>query len=251
MIAFDRFSHLTFDCYGTLIDWESGILAALRPVFANRNLQVEAERILRLYAKYEATEEAGPYKPYQEVLRGVMAGLAAEFGFDPTVQELEALPNSVRRWPPFPDSVAALNTLQQHNYRLVILSNIDDALFAESNRLLQVQFDAVITAEQVRSYKPSAQNFKYALTRLGASQGQVLHVAQSIYHDHVPAKGLGFTTVWVNRKSLVPGVGVALPANATPDLEVPDMKSLVEAMGAVGFGAGKINQGLDISKKGK
>ncbi len=230
MLYFEDFTHLTFDCYGTLIDWESGILAAVKPVLAQRGLAVTDAQILEFYTKFEAAQEAGPYQPYRAILRNVMAGLAAEVGFQPTEAELNALPDSVGQWPAFADTVESLKRLQTR-YKLVIISNIDDAMFAESNQHLQVTFDEIITAQQVGSYKPSYNNFYTALQRLGVAQKQVLHVAQSLYHDHVPAQKLGFTTVWVNRKSILPDIGLSLPVAVTPDLEVPDMQSLVAAMG--------------------
>jgi len=230
MIHFENFTHLTFDCYGTLIDWETGILRAVKAVLVQHNRSVQDAEILQLYAKAEAAEEAGAYQSYRTVLRNVMARIGAELGFQPTEAELDSLPDSVGQWPAFPDTVAALKRLQTR-YKLVIISNIDDALFAESNKLLQVKFDDIITAQQVGSYKPARQNFHFALKRLGVPQSQVLHVAQSLYHDHVPAKALGFTTVWVNRRSALPNTGVSLPVAVTPDLEVPDMQSLVAAMG--------------------
>ena len=230
MIHFENFTHLTFDCYGTLIDWETGILAAVTPVLARRGIAAAAEQLLQLYVKYEAQQEAGPYKPYRDVLQGVMAGIASEVGFVPTVSELQALPDSVGYWPPFADTVAGLTRLQTR-YRLVIISNIDDAMFAETNVLLQVTFDDIITAQQVGSYKPALQNFHFTLARLGVPPQQVLHVAQGLYHDHVPAKALGLTTVWVNRTSRLPGIGLALPVHVSPDLEVPDLRGLVEMMG--------------------
>ena len=230
MIPFENFTHLTFDCYGTLIDWETGILEAVRLVLARRGITAEAEQLLRLYVKYEAAQEAGSYKPYRDVLQGVMAGIADELGFVPMAAELQALPDSVGHWPPFADTMAALMRLQTR-YKLVIISNIDDTMFAETNALLQVVFDDIITAQQVGSYKPALQNFHVALARLGVPPQQVLHVAQSLHHDHAPAKALGLTTVWVNRPSRLPGTGLALPVQVTPDLEVPDLQSLVALMG--------------------
>jgi 2-haloacid dehalogenase len=229
-VRFDNFTHLTFDCYGTLIDWETGILAAVMPLLARRGIAVEAEQLLKLYVKYEAQQEEGPYKPYRDVLQGVMAGIASELGFVPTTSELQALPDSVGAWPPFADTVAALTRLRTR-YKLVIISNIDDAMFAKTNTLLHVTFDDIITAQQVGSYKPALPHFHVALARLGVPQQQVLHVAQSLYHDHVPAKALGLTTVWVHRQSRLPGAGLTPPAQVTPDLEVPDVQSLVEMMG--------------------
>ncbi len=227
MIDFGRFSHLTFDCYGTLIDWETGILNAVTPLLARHRIAAEPAEVLALYARHEAAAEAGPYRPYREVLCATLRALAAELGCEPAADELDVLPNSLGRWPPFPDTIESLRWLKAR-YRLVILSNIDDDLFAGTARQLQVQFDAVITAQQVRSYKPALVHFRTALDRLGASPRQLLHVAQSLYHDHAPAKRLGFTTVRVNRPSRLAGTGVSLPAEARPDFEVPDLWSLVE-----------------------
>jgi len=229
MIDFGRFTHLTFDCYGTLIDWEKGILDAVGSVLRLHGVSTSDETVLRLYTKLEAEQESGPYKTYREVLRGVMSGLAAELAFPASIADLDALPDSVGLWPPFTDTVAALRRLSER-YKLVILSNIDDALFAQTAPLLQVRFSDIITAQQVGSYKPSLQNFRFALDRLGVPASQVLHVAQSLYHDHVPAKRLGFTTVWVNRPSRLAGTGLALPAEVLPDLEVPDLESLADAV---------------------
>ncbi|CAN5487681.1 haloacid dehalogenase type II [soil metagenome] len=229
MIHFEDFTHLTFDCYGTLIDWETGILAAVKPLLAQHGLAVTDAQILTLYTKYEAAEEAGPYQTYRTILRNVMAQIGADLGLALNETELSALPDSVGQWPAFADTVEALKRLQTR-YKLVIISNIDDAMFAESNKRLQVTFDEIITAQQVGSYKPSYNNFNTALKRLGVAQRQVLHVAQSLYHDHVPAQALGFKTVWVNRKSVLTGLGLSLPVTVTPDLEVPDMQSLVAAI---------------------
>jgi 2-haloacid dehalogenase len=159
-----------------------------------------------------------------------MAGIAETLAFDPTDADLDVLPDSVGRWPPFADTVAALKRLKTR-FKLVILSNIDDAMFAETNRLLEVDFDEIVTAQQVGNYKPSHANFESMLARLPVPRENVLHVAQSIFHDHVPARTLGFSTVRVNRKSRCPWTGVAPPAHAEPDLEVPDMKGLVRAAG--------------------
>lgn len=229
MLDFERFTHLTFDCYGTLIDWETGILRAVQPVLQRHGLVVLDTALLQLYAKLEAELEAGPYIPYREVLRGVMAGLAVELGFTPHDGELDALADSVGQWPPFHDSSEALRRLQRR-YQLAILSNIDDDLFAASEKRLGVTFDAVITAQQVGSYKPNPRHFEAALARLAVPKEQILHVAQSLFHDHVPAQAQGFTSVWVNRASLLPGTGLSLPVDVMPDLEVPDMRTLVERM---------------------
>jgi 2-haloacid dehalogenase len=205
-------------------------VAAVRPVLASHDLSVDDKEVIRLYAKFEAEEESGSYRRYRSILRGVMASLGAKLGFAPTESDLEALPSSVGSWPPFADTVEALGRLRKR-YKLVILSNIDDEMFAETAKQLETDFDEVITAEQVGSYKPALANFRFAVDRLGVPQERILHVAQSLYHDHAPAKEVGFTTVWVNRPSRWPGTGVALPADASPDLEVPDMTSVAAAAG--------------------
>jgi len=154
MIDFESFTHLTFDCYGTLIDWENGILTAIAPVLQRHKISAGPEQVLRLFAKYEAGEEARSWQSYRGVLRSVMFAIAAELNFSPDASDLEALPDSVGSWPTFPDTIAALHRLKRR-YKLVIITNIDDALFAKTAELLEVEFDAAITAEQVRHYKPS------------------------------------------------------------------------------------------------
>ena len=231
MLALDRFTHLTFDCYGTLVDWESGILDAISGVLARHGVAAEPQQILRLYAEHEARlEGAVDYVPYRRILAGVMAGIAGEVGFEPTADELDALGRSIGSWPPFPDTVAALERLHAR-YALVVLSNVDDDLFAETARALGVRFDDVITAQQLGSYKPALENFRHLLERIGAPAERVLHVAQSLYHDHVPAKRIGLSTVWIRRPSRVGRHGVALPADVRPDLELHDLRSLADAAG--------------------
>lgn len=205
-------------------------MAAVQPVLESHGLAVDDKEVIRLYAKFEAEEESGSFRRYRTVLRGVMASLGAKLGFAPTEADLDVLPRSVGSWPAFEDTVDALARLKKR-HKLVILSNVDDEMFAETAKQLETRFDEVITAEQVGSYKPALANFRFAVDRLGVPQDRILHVAQSLYHDHVPAKELGFTTVWVNRPSRWPGMGVALPAEASPDLEVPDMESLAAAAG--------------------
>lgn len=229
MFDFDRYSVLTFDCYGTLIDWESGILGALKPIFANRGISVADDEILERYAEIEVDLESGVYKPYRQILREAVAGLGLRFDFSPTANEMETLPNSVQYWRPFPDTVKALRQLKKR-FQLAILSNIDDDLFAATAKQLEVPFDHIITASQVKSYKPSHNNFKQALERVGVPREQLLHVAQSIYHDVVPTRALGISSVWVNRRKGLIGSGATLPAESQPDLEVPDLQSLADLL---------------------
>ena len=225
---FSRFTTISFDCYGTLIDWESGILLALRAVLVNHGQSLPDAAILELYGEFEAEAESGPYQSYRDVLQSVVRAFADRFHFEASSAELRSLHESVRVWPPFSDTVAALRELQKR-YKLVVISNIDDDLFAETRKHLDVEFDGVITAEQARSYKPSVNNFQMALRTLAISPDRLLHAAQSIYHDVVPAQSLGIPTVWVNRKSARPGIGAVRAAVGHADMEVPDLASLAAA----------------------
>ncbi len=219
------FSTLTFDCYGTLIDWETGILNALRPLLERHGQALEDEAILELFGELEADAEAGPYQPYREILATVAGGFGERLGFETSAQERATFGASVGDWPAFPDSVDGLRRLKRH-YRLVILSNVDDDLFAGSARRLEAPFDAVVTAQQAGSYKPSLNNFRTLLERLDAPKQEILHVAQSLFHDIAPANEIGLTTVWVNRRHDRPGSGATPPQEATPALEVPDLRTL-------------------------
>lgn len=225
MLDFDRFTYLTFDCYGTLIDWERGILVALQPLLARHGVALGDEQVLERYGALESAAERPPYRRYREVLAGVVDGFGAQFGFMPAPEERESLAASIGAWPPFPDTVAALQVLARR-YRLAILSNVDDDLFARTAPHLPVEFAAVITAQQAGSYKPDQHNFRTALARLGVPPREVLHVAQSLFHDIVPAQEVGLATVWVNRRHDRPGFGATPAASAEPDLEVPDLGTL-------------------------
>ena len=230
MLPFEQFTVLTFDCYGTLINWEEGILSALRPLLMAHNCSLSDDDLLERFARLETAAETGAYRPYREVLRDVVTGFASECHFTPTALERDCLAASLAHWPPFADSVAALRALKTR-YKLAILSNIDDDLFAHSARQLQVAFDCVITAQQVQSYKPSPRHFTVALERLAVPKAHILHIAQSLYHDITPATQFGLATVWVNRRHGRPSAGATPPAQARPDLEVPDLRTLVAMMG--------------------
>ena len=225
---FSRFTTISFDCYGTLIDWESGILPVLRTVLANHGQSLPDAAILELYGEFEAEAESGPYQSYRDVLQSVVRAFADRFHFQATSAEIRSLHESLHAWPPFPDTVPALRELQKR-YKLVVISNIDDDLFAETRKHLDVEFDGVITAERARSYKPSLNNFQMALRTLALSPDRLLHAAQSIYHDVSPARSLGISTVWVNRKSARPGIGAVRASAGRPDREVPDLASLAAA----------------------
>jgi 2-haloacid dehalogenase len=224
-IDFDRFDVLTFDCYGTLIDWETGIVDAFRPALAARGVVLNDEDLLSRFARHEASIEAGSYLPYRGVLAGAFRGVTAELGIDPADHEVAAFAGSVADWPAFPDSADALALLRTR-FRLGVITNCDDDLFAASNRRLGEPFDWVITAQQAGSYKPSRHNFEVAFERIGVPPDRILHVAQSLFHDHVPARELGLRSVWVDRRHGREGSGATPPASATPDLVVPDMATL-------------------------
>ncbi len=226
-IDLSAFDVLTFDTYGTLIDWEAGILAALDPVLAAHGVRADDEALLERYGRHEAELEAGPYLPYREVLGRALVAIGADLGFEPTAAEVAAFSGSVGEWPAFADSAEALARLHAR-FRLAVITNCDDDLFALSEQRLGLRFDWVITAQQARSYKPSAGNFELAFATLGVPRERILHVAQSLYHDHVTAKALGMTTVWIDRRGGRGGSGATPPASATPDLIVPDMRSLAD-----------------------
>lgn len=220
---------LTFDCYGTLIDWETGITAGLQPILYRHGVKLDDESVLESYARFESAAESGPYMNYRQVLAASLRGFGDRYGFAPTDDELERFSGSVADWPAFPDSAEALATLKRC-FKLAVLTNMDDDLFALSNERLAVTFDYVITAEQVRSYKPALKHFRVAVDRIGLPTERILHVAQSLFHDHVPAKQFGLDTVWVNRRHGKPGSGATPPAEARPDLELPDMHSVGQAL---------------------
>ena len=223
---FTRFEVLTFDCYGTMIDWESGIFSALRPILAANGKTLSDSRILEIYSELEPRFQQ-PFRPYRDVLQAVVRGFGEKLGFMPSPAEARSLPESLPQWRPFPDTVAALKRLQTR-YKLAVVSNVDDDLFAGSARQLEVEFDHVITAQQAHAYKPSLKIFKLAMERTGGGPENLLHVGQSIYHDVIPAKSLGLATVWVKRASPRPGAGATVAVSGQPDLEVPDLKTLAE-----------------------
>jgi 2-haloacid dehalogenase len=221
------FEVLTFDCYGTLIDWEAGIAAGLGTVARAHGLDLPSEELLATYAGHEAELEAGPYLRYRDILATACRGVCADLGVAPTDDEVAAFAGSVGDWPAFPDSADALVALQRR-FKLAVITNCDDDLFAGSNRRLGVTFDWIVTAQQVGSYKPSHHNFEAAFERIGGPRDRILHVAQSLYHDHVPARELGLSSVWINRRGDRPGPGATPAADATPDATFPDMASFAE-----------------------
>ncbi len=222
------FDVLTFDCYGTLIDWETGLLAAMRSALGD---VAEDDELLGAYGRYEAAAEAGPYRRYREVLAAGLRGVAAELGVEVSDDAAERFGGSVADWPAFPDSTDALRRLAA-GYRLGVLTNCDDDLFAASSARLGVPFDWVVTAEQVGAYKPASAHFEELFRRLdaeGIARDRVLHVAQSRYHDHVPAQRLGLRSVWIDRRHDRPGSGATPEADVAPDARFPSMAAFAAA----------------------
>jgi 2-haloacid dehalogenase len=230
-LDFDRFDVVTFDCFGTLIDWEQGILAALRPVLGPRGIATRDDELLERYARHEAELESRTYLPYRDVLAGSLRLLCEELDVSPSDDEVGAFARSVGEWPAFPDTPPALHRLQER-FRLGVVTNCDRDLFALANRRLGVTFDWIVTAEDARAYKPSPVPFELAFGLIDAARDRILHVAQSLFHDHVPARQLGLTTVWVDRRHDRPGFGATPEASATPDLTVPDMRTLADLAAA-------------------
>ncbi len=235
MLDFNQFEVVSFDCYGTLIDWEKGILPPLKQLLSNREIDFSDDGTLELFAEFESEleKDKSDYIEYRKILQEIVKRFDQRFNFEPTETEsgteINCLVDSLKNWQPFPDTVAALSALKQ-KYKLAVISNIDDDLFAGTAKHLKVEFDWLITAAQVRSYKPSTRNFEIALETMGIPPEKLLHVAQSVYHDIVPATSMGISTVWVNRRQGKAGFGATMPASAQPDLEVPDLKTLVEAI---------------------
>jgi 2-haloalkanoic acid dehalogenase type II len=217
-----------------LIDWEAGIGAVLGPWASAHGVTATSEELLERYAQIEARWEAEqPAALYPDILDAAMRSLGASLGVDVSAAESERLATSVGDWPAFPDSPAALRALSQQ-YKLVILSNVDRASFAMSNARLGVHFDAIITAQDVGSYKPTLKNFEVlveAVRAMGVEDGRLLHVAQSLFHDHVPARSLGLPTVWIDRRRARHGWGATPPPpeTPTPDWTFPSMAGFAAA----------------------
>src|SRR5215212_9471619 len=234
LLDFDLYTSISFDCYGTLIDWESGIVSGLQPALQNHGIKASDEEILELHAqtehKLQASSTKGNYVKYRHILEEEVREASRRWDFEAEPSELRALADSLRYWKPFSDTVEALEALKER-YKLAIISNVDDGLFALTACHLEVEFDWVITAEQAGTYKPSLNNFEVAIERMGVGPDKLLHAAESLFHDIAPAKELGLSTVWVHRRVEKEGFGATPPAEAEPDLEVPDLRTLVNMAG--------------------
>jgi 2-haloacid dehalogenase len=209
------FRVLSFDCYGTLIDWEAGITEGLRPLVARSKKQTTRDEVLQSYSHHEAALQAdAPAMPYPEVLKNVYTLLARDWDIEARPEEAEVFAKSIRNWPAFSDSPSALQYLKEH-YKLIILSNVDRESFKASNAKLQVEFDYIFTAQDIGSYKPDPRNFEYLVARLreaGFEKSSILHTAQSLFHDHFPANQFGLASAWIDRRHEQGGFG------ATPTL---------------------------------
>ena len=228
------FSTLTFDCYGTLIDWESGMVEALKPLTSRVAHPLTRNEILQAHARHESEQQSRtPTKLYRDLLAVVYKRLSEEWGAPAQWDDCVRYGLSVRDWPAFPDSAAALAYLKQH-YRLVILSNVDNESFAVSNETLGVTFDAIGTAEDVGAYKPSRTNFEYLLRALagqGIGKGEILHTAESLFHDHKPANEIGLASCWIHRRHAQEGFGATMDPGSQPhfDFRFRSMAEMADA----------------------
>ena len=228
------FKVLTFDCYGTLIDWETGILDALRPLVRRDAAARSPDEILASFARHETAQEAEtPGMIYSELLGRVHRRLAEEWGIAASEADHRAFGGSVGNWPAFPDSAPSLAYLKQF-HKLAILSNVDRKSFVQSRRRLGVAFDAVYTAEDIGSYKPSLGNFQYMLKQLrtiGVKPDEVLHTAESLFHDHQPANQMGLASCWIYRRHKDEGFGATMNPGAMPryDFRFTSMAELAKA----------------------
>lgn len=227
-----QFKALSFDCYGTLIDWETGLASALEPMQAAAD--VSRDELLEAYGNAEHdVEEAYPGMRYSELLELVYARLAERFGLPADVEAARAFGQSVGDWPAFPDTRDALQYLKRH-FKLIILSNVDRTSFARSNERLGIEFDRIFTAEEIGSYKPDLRNFEFLLGHIGddgLAKGDLLHVAQSLFHDHVPANRLGIASAWIDRRRGKQGGGATKVPDPMPhfDFRYTSMEELAAA----------------------
>ncbi len=235
MIDLTRYSALSFDVYGTLIDWEAGIAAVLSPWALREGSHLDDEDLLLAYADNEAAVESEyPRLAYCEVLQAAFRRTAADLGLFATDEDVQVLGRSVPDWPAFADTSEALARLKQR-YKLVILSNVHQQGVEGSIGRMGMEFDQVITAQMIGSYKPNPRNFTVLLETIGehgVEKPQLLHVAQSLFHDHVPGKQAGLDSVWINRRHARPGWG-ATPKpqlDVTPDLEFPSLAAFADAV---------------------
>jgi 2-haloacid dehalogenase len=228
------FKVLTFDCYGTLIDWETGMVEALKPLTSKVSRPLTRNQILEAHARHESSQQLQtPTKRYRDLLAIVYKRLAEEWGVVASYEECATYGRSVGNWPAFEDTAGALQYLKKY-YKLVILSNVDNESFSHSNKRLQVDFDAIYTAEDIGSYKPSLKNFEYMLDKLGSlgvAKGDILHTAESMFHDHKPANSMGLASCWIYRRHQDEGFGATMNPGEMPkyDFQFTSMAELAKA----------------------
>jgi len=234
LMRLTEFKALSFDCYGTLIDWESGIVAALQPLVARSGVHLTQDDVLETFGRHESPQQQKmPDALYPEILAEVYEHIAADWGVKTDASEKERFCHSVTEWPAFPDSAKALQYLKAH-YKLVILSNIDHKTFVPSNEKLAVEFDHVYTAQDVGSYKPDRRNFVYLIEHLAKDEiekEEILHTAESLYHDHVPSNEIGLASAWINRRHGRQGLGATHPPARMPsyNFKFNSLAEMVEA----------------------
>lgn len=227
MLDFNNYEWISFDCYGTLVDWETGISDAVAGIFARHGVRRTRNEILAMFSDAEPkVQSSGEFLEYHRVLRDVMEVMAWEASIRLPRAEAEQLPASLPYWPAFPDATTALRTMQSR-YRLAVISNVDDDLFSGTATGLGILFDAVITSQQTRSYKPDLRNFRLAQEHMGVDTSEWLHVGESLFHDIGPANLLGIDSVWVNRPDRGGG---SRRTHAIPSLAVPDLGELARLM---------------------
>jgi 2-haloacid dehalogenase len=224
----NRYDALTFDCYGTMIDWEAGLLGYIQPLLQSHDAHAVPSFLLDFYGRTEAKLQAGVYMPYRKILEGVLEALGQRLGLRPSAEALAGFPDSIGDWLPFPDTVPALKSLGPH-FQLVVVSNIDDDLFDLTQARLGINFDHVVTAAQVRAYKPDRRMFETAIARTGVDKKRILHVAQSRYHDIVPATALGLDTVWIDRHD-GNAASATIVAEAQPTWTFKNLAELADAL---------------------
>jgi 2-haloacid dehalogenase len=233
---FKNFNALSFDCYGTLIDWETGILNALQPWAAWRGISASPDQLLTSFSTHEnVVEGESPAMLYPDVLAHSLRRIAADYGTDASDRECDEFGASVGAWPAFADTALALRRLKAR-FTLIIVSNVDRTSFAGSNRRLGVEFDLIVTAEDVHAYKPRLEHFTAMfdqLPSLGVTQPHLLHVAQSLFHDHGPAQQLGLPSVWIDRREGKAGTGATPPV----DVHVPDRFGSLQAFADAALGS--------------
>jgi 2-haloacid dehalogenase/putative hydrolase of the HAD superfamily len=230
MIDFSNYRAFSFDCYGTLIDWERGIKQLVSPWLAELDPQPPSDLLLTSFALMQAKfQTVRPALTYADVLRRTWGDIEATFGWPTDLARANSFADSVGTWPPFPDTIESLRYFKRF-YRLAILSNIDNSSLGKTLKLLQVPFALTVTSQDAGTYKPSLVLFEKAIAMLddmGISRNEILHIAQSKHHDISPGRELGLTTVWVNRRHSQKGSGATLATDAEPHLTVTSLAELV------------------------